>query len=162
MQQSTMKAGRGFMPARPAGSGGFSLIELMTVVVVIAILAAIALPSYQRYMQRGQRSSAQQLMMEIASKQGQYILDARQYTAIVGSGGLNIASRDGWTCTTSATTPQCSNTYYQLALTVDNTATPPTFTMTATAIGSQVSDGNLTYNSVGTKTRMVGGVDQGW
>jgi len=141
---------------------GFTLIEVMIVVVVVAILAAIGFPSYQDYVRRGYRSSAEQLIMEIASKQSQYILDARAYADIIGSGGLNIASRDGWTCTTTSAQPQCSNSYYTLAVTVDNGATPPTFSMTATAIGNQVSDGNLTYNSTGAKTRMVSGVDKGW
>lgn len=143
---------------------GFSLIEVMVVVAVLGILSAIAFPSYQDYVRRGHRSSAEQLIMEIASKQGQYILDARAYTDIIGAGtnGLNIANRDGWTCTTTSTAPQCSNSYYTLAITVDNTATPPTFSMTATAIGTQVPDGNITYNSTGAKSRLVGGVDKGW
>lgn len=143
-------------------AAGFSLIELMIVVAVIGILAGIGFPSYKSYLQRSNRSSAEQLIMEIVSKQGQYILDARSYTAIVGSGGLNIASRDGWTCTTTATQPQCSNSYYQMAVTVDNTATPPTFSILATAIVNQVEDGNLTYNSTGAKSRLVNNVDKGW
>lgn len=152
--------------AAPSGSrrraAGFSLIELMVVVAVIGILAGIGFPSYKSYLQRSNRSSAEQLIMEIVSKQSQYILDARQYTDIIGSGGLNIASRDSWTCTTTATQPQCSNSYYQMAVTVDNTATPPTFSILATAIVNQVEDGNLTYNSTGAKSRLVSGVDKGW
>lgn len=143
---------------------GFSLIEVMVVVAVLGILAGIGFPSYQDYVRRGHRSSAQQLIMEIATKQGQYILDARAYTDIIGAGttGLNIANRDGWTCTTTSAAPQCSNSYYTLAITVDNAATPPSFTMTATAIGTQVPDGNLTYNNTGAKSRLVSGVDKGW
>ncbi len=145
-------------------TAGFTLIEVMIVVVIIAILAAIGFPSYQDYVRRGNRSSAEQIIMEIASKQGQYILDARAYTDIIGAGtnGLNIANRDNWTCTTTSAQPQCSNSYYTLAVTVDNTATPPTFSMRATAIGNQVADGYLTYTSTGAKTRMVSGVDKGW
>ena len=145
-------------------AAGFTLIELMIVVVVIGILAAIGFPSYQDYVRRGHRSSAEQLIMEIASKQSQYILDARTYTDIIGAGtnGLNIANRDTWTCTTTSTQPQCSNSYYQLKVTVDNSATPPTFSILGTAIGSQVADGDLTYNSTGAKTRMVSSVDKGW
>lgn len=150
------------MAVKANRQSGFTLIELMVVVAVIGILAGVAFPSYQQYVRKGNRSSAQQLMLEIASKQTQYILDAREYASIMGRGGLNIGSRDGWTCTTTATAPQCSNTKYTLAVTVDNTATPPSFAMTATAIGSQVDDGKLTYNSQGAKTRMVGGTDQGW
>jgi type IV pilus assembly protein PilE len=147
---------------RQGTSAGFTLIEVMVVVAIIGILAAIAFPSYQDYVRRGNRSSAQQLMMEIASRESQYILDARAYTAIVGSGGLNIPNRDGWTCTSTATAPQCSNTHYQISVTVDNAATPPTFAISSAPQANQVADGTLTYNSVGSKTRMVSGVDKGW
>jgi type IV pilus assembly protein PilE len=151
-------------PSNPARSrnAGFSLIEIMVVVAVIGILAGIALPSYQEYVRRGNRSSAEGLIMQIASKQSQYILDARAYTDVIGSGGLNIASQDGWTCTATATTPQCSNTKYQIAVTVDNAATPPSFTVVGTPLSNQAADGTLNYNSAGTKTRMVSGVDKGW
>jgi type IV pilus assembly protein PilE len=137
---------------------GFSLIELMIAVVIVAILGAVAWPSYQDYTRKGNRSAAQQLLLEIATKQAQYMLDARSYTATIGSGGLNIA-RDGWTCTTN-----CTNTYYTVSVSVDNAATPPTFTATATPITTsiQASDGTINYTSTGTKTRMVSGTDKGW
>jgi type IV pilus assembly protein PilE len=141
---------------------GFTLIEVMVVVAIIGILAAVAFPSYQEYVRKGNRSGAQQLMMEIGSRQSQYILDARAYTDIIGTGGLNIPSRDGWTCSATATAPQCSNTKYEITVTVANTATPPTFAISAAPLGAQSADGTLTYNSAGTKTRMVSGTDKGW
>lgn len=143
---------------RPCRIGGFSLIELMVAVAVVAILASIAWPSYQDYTRKGNRSNAQQLLLEISTKQAQYILDARTYSATIGSGGLNI-SRDGWTCATN-----CTNSYYTVSVTVDNTATPPTFTATGTPVSTsiQAADGTLNYTSTGTKTRMVSGTDKGW
>jgi type IV pilus assembly protein PilE len=148
--------------AGPAPAGGFTLIEVMIVVAVIGILAAIAFPSYQDYVRRGNRSSAEGLIMEIASKESQYILDARAYADIVGTGGLAVANHDGWTCTTTATTPQCSNTKYQIEVTVANGATPPNFSIVGRPLSNQVADGILNYSSTGTKTRMVSGVDKGW
>lgn len=139
---------------------GFTLIELMIVVAVIGILAGIAYPSYNNYAMRGRRSDAQQLMSEIGLKQGQYILDARAYTATPGSGGLNIL-RDGWTCGASPATT-CTNNYYSIGIAVDNTATPPTYTITGTPSGSQAGDGTLSLDSTGAKSRMVDSVDKGW
>lgn len=129
---------RGCAAAR--GSTGFTLIELMITVAIVGILAAIVYPSYQNYVLRAKRSAAQQFMLDISSREQQYMLDARSYTATIGSGGLNM------------TVPTEVSPNYTFAIAVDNAAAPPTFTITATAIGSQVSDGNLTLNDRGQKT----------
>lgn len=126
--------------AAPGQPRGFTLIEVMIVVAIIGILSAIVYPSYQNYVMRAKRSAAQQFMLDISSREQQYLLDARSYTATLGSGGLNM------TVSTEV------SPYYTFAIAVDNTAAPPTFTITATAIGSQVNDGNLTLNNLGQKT----------
>ena len=130
-------------------SAGFTLIELMIAVVVVAILAAIAYPSYDSYMKRARRSDAQQLIQKIATRESQYLLDARSYLATIGgANSLNITS-DGWTCAAT-----CTNGHYTVSVAVDNTATPPTYTITgAPSSTSQASDGNLTLDSTGAKTR---------
>jgi type IV pilus assembly protein PilE len=131
---------------------GFTLIELMIVVVVIGILAAVAYPSYQDHVRKGNRAAAQQLMLDIASRQEQYLLDARNYTATLGgSTGLNIAPQ-GWNCTTVNT--KCTNSYYEITVAVTAAAAnvPPAYTITADSIGPQAADGDLTLNSVGQKT----------
>lgn len=135
MQASVKK---GFVA--PRGISGFTLIELMITVAIVGILAAIAYPSYQNYVMRAKRSTAQQLMLDLSSREQQYMLDARSYTDTIGSGGLNM------TISTDV------SPYYTFAIAVDNTAAPPTFAITATAIGSQVRDGNLTLNALGQKT----------
>ena len=57
----------------------------------------------------------------------------------------------------------CTNGSYTVTVAVNNAATPPTFTATGTAIGKQVSDGNLTINHLGAKVRQVGaGPNLGW
>ncbi len=130
---------------------GFTLIEVMIVVAIIGILSAIAYPSYQQYLQRVKRSQAQQLIMEISTKQVQYFLDARAYTATLGAGGLNIPNRDDWTCAVT-----CVNDRYTVR--ADLVAGPPPgFMVQATAIGKQASDGNLYLNSNPTYTSYVEG-----
>ena len=137
---------------------GFTLIELMIVVAIIAILSAVAVPGYQSYVKKANRADAQQVMMTIVNKQQQYLLDARQYTDVLGSAGLNVFAGDSnWTCTTG-----CSSTRYAITVAINNAATPPTFTVTATPTAIQSSDGTLTVTSAGVKQRMVNAVDQGW
>lgn len=137
-------------------ASGFTLIELMIVVAIVGALATLAGVSYSSYVARGQRANAQQVMTNIGSRQQQYLLDARQFTATIGAGGLGF-SADGWTCAAT-----CTNARYTITVAVNNAATPPTFIVTGAPAGSQADDGTLTYNNLGQKTRMVGGVDRGW
>lgn len=131
-------------------SRGFTLIEVMIVVAVIAILAAVAYPSYEAYIIRANRSAAQQLMLKIASREEQYRLDARTYTATIGAGGLNI-SEDGWNCAAT-----CTNGRYTIAVALV-AGPPPGYTITATASGRQATGPSgdpdpLTLNDQGAKT----------
>lgn len=117
---------------------GFTLIELMIVVLVVAILASIALPAYQSQVRKGHRAAAQTEMMDIALRQQQFFLANRSYATTLPALPYTLpADVDQW---------------YDADLTVDNAATPPTFTVTFTATGGQAADGDLTLNQAGEKT----------
>ena len=128
---------------------GFTLIELMVVVAVIGILAAVAYPSYTKHIKSANRAQAMQVMLKIASREEQYVLDARAYSAtLTGSSSIGLkTTEDTFTC--SAT--QCVNTNYTITVSA-SAGPPPGYTVTATATGSQTSDGNLTLDNLGTKT----------
>jgi type IV pilus assembly protein PilE len=115
---------------------GFSLVELMTVVAILGIVLAIAIPNYTEYKTKGNRAAAQSFLMTIANKEEQYRLDSRSYTNTIGSGGLGL------------TAPTELTSLYTFTV----TGAPTDFTATATAIGSQTADGNLTVNAAGAKT----------
>lgn len=142
-------------------ASGFTLIELMITIVIVAILASVAWPSYQSYMQRSRRADAQSLMLAIVNKEQQYLLDARQYTNVLGVGGLAIVQQ-GWDCTQNGNRT-CANLYYDVTVTL-NAGPPPSFTVTGTpkVASSQNGDGTMTFVSTGGKTRMVDSVDKGW
>ena len=125
----------------------FTLIELMIVVAIIGIISAIALPSYDRYIQKGRRAAAQQVLLDTTNREEQYILDARAYSNSFTT--LNITAPEGWSCTSTT----CSNNFYDITFSTWTPAgTPPYYQLTATAKGLQVPDGNLTLDSIGAKT----------
>ena len=127
---------------------GFSLIELLIAVVVVAILTAIAFPSYQGYMRKGSRAAAQALLIDVANRQTQYLLDARNYA--VGPGALAALNM---------TLPTEVASFYTIA--VENASggttptTPPTFLVKATPITGtrQEPDGELRLVHDGGKWR---------
>ena len=141
---------------------GFTLLEMLVTLIIVGILAAIAYPNYTSYMQRSRRSEAQQLLVSIANREAQYLLDSRMYTNVIGATGLN-ANTERFTCTPTAAPTLCSNLYFDITVTVDNAATPPTYTVNAVAKGTQLSDGDLSLTHTGTKVRRVGtGPNLGW
>lgn len=116
---------------------GFSLIELMIVVVIVGILAAVAIPSYQNYVVKGNRAAAQAFMMDVASREKQYLLDARVYATDLATLGV--------------TAPADVSKHYTITINAP-AGTPPSFTITATPTSSQqTADGALTLDSSGEK-----------
>ena len=147
-----MKFKRQVTLSRIRKSRGFTLMEVMIVVVILVLLAAIAYPSYQDYVIRGNRSAAQSFMLEVASKQERFLLDARAYAADIAALGMSVPSSVSANYTiTSAPTA----------------GPPPGYTVTATPIGNQLAKDTLcltlTINATGTKTASgSGGVSQCW
>jgi type IV pilus assembly protein PilE len=126
---------------------GFTLLEVMIVCVIVGILAAIVLPSYQAQLRKSRRASAESHLMDIASRQQQYLLDNRQYASTLSDLGI--------------TTPSDVSPYYTInacdssgSYVCSVAGTPPSFTVTATPIGSQgqdLSGATLSIDSIGAK-----------
>jgi type IV pilus assembly protein PilE len=119
---------------------GFTLIELLIAVVIITLLASIAIPSYQSSVTRTKRGEAMAAMTS-ASQALERFKSANNFSyagAAFGAGGIftNQVPVDGGTA------------YYNLTL----ATTASTYTITATAVGAQLGDGNLTVNSAGART----------
>lgn len=118
---------------------GFTLIEIMIAVVIVAILAAIALPAYTSQLRKSARAEAQSVLTTAAGNEQQYLLNRRAYASSLRDLGV--------------TSPTDLNAKY--TFTVAATAgPPPTFTLTATAIGAQAYDAcpTLVIDNAGNRT----------
>ena len=112
------------------------MIELMMVVAVIAVLASIAMPTFFSYILKARRADAQQMLMDMVNEQ-----------ALWRSSNVSYAT---YAELDSPTIP-----YYNNPTVTGITAT--TFTLSATAAGSQANDKErgitcspLTYEISGT------------
>ena len=117
---------------------GFTLIELMLTVAIIGILAAIAYPSYIEYITKSGRSEGVAAVMNVANLQEQYYLDNRVYATDMTKLGL------------AANPFVTEHGNYSVA-----SVGTSSFTITATAKGSQASRDStcatITMSSTGVK-----------
>jgi prepilin-type N-terminal cleavage/methylation domain-containing protein len=60
-------------------SAGFTIAELMVTVAIVGILTAIAVPQYNLYLIRANKAAAKAVLMEVSSRQEQYVVQNRAY-----------------------------------------------------------------------------------
>ncbi len=130
--------------ARPCRTRGFTLLEVMITVAIVGILAAIAYPSYQNYMKRSHRSAAQTLMIDLANREQQYLLDNRSF---LGGGASAVT-----TLLSPVPVPTEVSTYYDVTIAA-GVGPPPTFTITAAPKSGTIMAGeaDFTLDQAGTK-----------
>jgi len=140
----SLPAARG--PARRAAAPrrmrGFTLVELVVTMVIIAVISAIAMTSYRTYTMQARRATAVTALTDAASRQEQFFLNNRSYTATLGAGGLNVdAATDGGAYLVSIDTPTAGCPIARC------------WSMRATPQGTQTEDecGTLTYDSDGNR-----------
>ncbi len=117
---------------------GFTLIEVMVVVAVVGILVGIAIPSYRSYVLKSRRADALAALSQSQVMLERCYAQSFSYSAIcAGLPVFPVASERG---------------YYRIGMS-NQTAT--TYTLTATPVGSQVSDTLCAAISVDQANRKV-------
>jgi type IV pilus assembly protein PilE len=118
---------------------GFTLIEMMVVVAIIAVVAAVAMPSYLSQVRASNRSTAIATLSQIQQAQERWRANCPCYA------GSLTAANSGCPATVCANTSglglSVNNARYTFAMSVAPAAsTPNVYSVTATAIASQVGD----------------------
>lgn len=72
--------------ALPFRTSGFTLVELLMTMLVLGILLSIAIPGYKDYMIRANKSAVKAVMLEIASRQEQYVMISGTYGTLTQLG----------------------------------------------------------------------------
>ncbi|UGB39087.1 type IV pilin protein [Frateuria soli] len=103
---------------------GFTLIEMMIVLLIVAILAAVAIPSYRRYVVRSHRTDAQRALTELAARQERFLYSNNTYADSVSALGGSSSM---------------AGSYYRVSVDPASASTT-TYTVVATALGSQHDD----------------------
>jgi type IV pilus assembly protein PilE len=142
--------------SRVQGEQGFTLVELLIAMVIASILAAIAIPSYSSYIQKSRRTDAKSALLNLASLEERYFSTNNTYTNAPGNLGYAAGT---------VTPFPVSNGYYNITAIIPVAAvapanatsagTPASYTITATAIGTQANDAacaSFTISSSGQQT----------
>jgi len=119
---------------------GMTLIELMIVVAVVGILSAIAYPAYQDQMTKTRRTDGKTELAAVMNAQERFFTNNGTYTATLLAGGLGLPDANS------------DEGHYTIAAAACGAGLTQCVALTATAVGVQAADGNLTYDSLGNKT----------
>ena len=124
---------------------GFTLIELVIVMAVLTLLVTMAYPSYLEHMNKVRRADALGPLLDVVSRQEQYMLDHKQYAGNMTQ--LGFAANP-------YITPEG---YYSVAVVTAGCGTSPCYRFTATPVSgkAQAKDAkctSLSINSAGSKT----------
>ena len=134
---------------------GFTLVELMVVIVIATILLSIAVPSYMTQIRKSRRTEARNAVLDLATREERFMSTSNTYSQVTTDLGY-----------TGAFPQNVGSGYYNInvvATAANPAAVPPVpagYTITATAIGTQVKDtscASFTVNQIGQQSSLDSG-----
>jgi type IV pilus assembly protein PilE len=122
---------------------GYSLMELMAALAIVGVLSAIAIPSYTAYIARGKRAEGRAALLEATNWMERWRTERGRYDDPANAN--NPPPGFPW-----AQIPRTGTANYTVAV----VATPATYTITATAVGSMATDpcATLSIDQTGQRT----------
>lgn len=126
------------------GSSGFTLIELLTVLLIVAIITVVAVPTYNNYITKSLIRSAQADLVALSLGMENVYLQTLAYPAATSSTSATV------TAIGSVANPAEKDSF---KYTIDDvSASPPSYTLTATGTSSRVAGYVITLGSDNTRT----------
>ena len=128
---------------RGARSAGFTLIELMVTVAIVAIIATVASSVYTTQIQKSRRTDARSAVLDLAGREEKLFSTTNAYSATPSDLGY-----------ASVGTPYpvtVGSGYYQVSVVTpdpNQASAPGTYSVSATAIGTQAGDAQCATFSV--------------
>jgi type IV pilus assembly protein PilE len=123
---------------RQSHIAGFTLVELMVTIVIATILLSIAIPAYTSQIRKSRRTEAKTTLLDLAGREERFFSTSNAYT--------NSAQSLGYGSSGTVSSMSVGSGYYTITVTAvaanpgTTPPTPPSFSVTATAAGSQQAD----------------------
>ncbi len=115
---------------------GFTLIELLVTMAIVGILATIAVASYSSQVQKSRRTDARSALLDLAGREEKLFSTNNAYSATPSDLGYAPVGTP-WPISVGSG-------YYTVSVAVPDpnqaAATPTTYAITATAVGTQAND----------------------
>jgi prepilin-type N-terminal cleavage/methylation domain-containing protein len=121
---------------------GFSLAELLMVVIIVGVLATLVVPRFLPQSEKARVNEAVQILSAIRQGEAAYFLDNGAYLA------LTLTHTDVDWRKIGMENPNDDSVLFDYTVAVNNAASPPTFTATATRTSASDPAGTYTGSTV--------------
>ncbi len=122
---------------------GVTLMELMIVVVIIGILTTIAFPSYQEFTARAKRTEAKAILLEIASNQERFYLNANRFGTLAELGYADPLITNSGSYTVTIPTNDASGFTASAAFNRDGSELDRCSDFSIDSLGNKTSHGSI-------------------